>query len=307
VWTPDPAIRHPTSTRHQAIGDLADQQHGRVTHRQLREIGMSASAIHRWVGNGHLRPEHRGVYAVGHRATGYLGRWMSGVLACGPGAVLSHHNAAAHLNLRKMSSAAIHVTTPRRPRIEGVVAHRVRSLHPDDCAIVESIPVTSVARTHLDMAETLALRQMIRVIEQAERIGVFDLNAIHAVMARSHGRHGVKPLQRALAAIQGEPPRTNSEWERDFLDFCVDFYIPRPEMNVIVEGHEVDAFWREEKVIVELDSYEFHRARSAFHADRAKLCALQLAGYRVLPITVLNAHTAHVIRSTLAMTWTAAM
>jgi hypothetical protein len=268
---------------------------------------MSPSAIHRWVGNGRLRPEHRGVYAVGHRATGHLGRWMSGVLASGPGAVLSHQNAAAHLDLRKMSSAAIHVTTPRRPRVQGVVAHRVRGLHPDDWAVVDGIPVTSVARTHLDMAEMLALRQMIRVIEQAERIGVFDLNAIHAVIGRNPGRHGISPLRAALAAIQGEPPRTNSEWERDLLDFCDDYDIPRPVLNVVVEGYVVDAFWPEHKVIVELDSYEFHRARSAFVADRAKICALQLAGYRVLPITVLNAHTAHVIRSTLAMTWTAAM
>jgi hypothetical protein len=247
VWTSDPAIRHSTSTRQQAIGELADRQHGRVAHRQLREIGMSPSAIHRWVGNGRLRPEHRGVYAVGHRATGHLGRWMSGVLASGPGAVLSHQNAAAHLDLRKMSSAAIHVTTPRRPRVQGVVAHRVRGLHPDDWAVVDGIPVTSVARTHLDMAEMLALRQMIRVIEQAERIGVFDLNAIHAVIGRNPGRHGISPLRAALAAIQGEPPRTNSEWERDLLDFCDDYDIPRPVLNVVVEGYVIDAFWPEHK------------------------------------------------------------
>ena len=86
---------------------------------------MSPSGIHRWVQDGRLHREHLGVYVVGHRAKGHLGRWMSGVLACGSGAVLSHHNAAAHLNLRPMSSAAIHVTTTGRRRPPGLAVHRV--------------------------------------------------------------------------------------------------------------------------------------------------------------------------------------
>jgi hypothetical protein len=295
------------STRQLAVADLAHQQHGRVAHRQLIELGLSPTGVKRWISAGRLHPEHHGVYAVGHRATGSLGRWMSGVLATGPGAVLSHQNAGAHTDLRKMSSSAIHVTTTLRRRVQNVTVHQVRSLHPDDWMVVDGIPVTTVARTTLDLAETLPLRQTIRLLEQAERIGVFDLNAIRAVMARNRGRHGLKPLTAALAALTGEAPRTNSEWERDLLDFCDDFDIPRPALNVVVEGYVVDAFWPEYRVIVELDSYEFHRARTAFVQDRVKLCELQLAGYLVLPITALNAHTAHVIRSSLAMSWPVAM
>jgi hypothetical protein len=167
----------------------------------------------------------------------------------------------------------------------GIRAHRVRHLHPDDCTVHDGIPITSVARTGLDLAEVLPLRQTIRVLEQSERLGLFDLNAIERLLARSHGRHGVKPLTRALAELGVEPPRVNSDWERDLLDFCDDFNIPRPELNVIVEGYLVDALWREAKVIVELDSWSYHRSRRAFEDDRERDCVLQLAEYIVLRIT----------------------
>jgi hypothetical protein len=178
--------------------------------------------------------------------------------------------------------------------------HRVRHLHPDDRIVRDRIPVTSVARTILDLAEVVPLRQLIRVIEQAERLRVFDLNAIHALIERSRGRHGLKPLVTALAAVSDEPPRVNSDWERDLLDFCDDHGIPRPELNVIVEGYEVDALWRDLKLIVELDSWAFHRFRRAFEADRAKICELQLAGYRVLPLTKLDAESARIVSAAVA-------
>jgi hypothetical protein len=180
----------------------------------------------------------------------------------------------------------VHVTVPRpRKGPRGVVVHRVRSLHPEDVAEIDGIPVTSLARTLLDNAEVLPLGQVIRMIEQAERRQVFDLKALERLLARSHGRHGVKPLRAALADIHGEPARVNSDWERDFLDFCDAYDIPRPELNVIVEGYEVDALWRDRKLIVELDSWTHHRHRRAFEDDRRKYGALQLAGHIVLPIT----------------------
>jgi hypothetical protein len=278
-------IRPSNHTRQLAVAELAGRQRGRVAHSQLIDLGLSPSAIKRWVAAGRLHPEHRGVYAVGHRATGHLGRWMGGVLACGPGAVLSHHNAAAHLGLRPMSSAAIHVTTTCHRRPKGIRVHRVRQLHTDDFSVVEDIPTTSVARTCLDMAEVLALRQTVRMLEQSERLGVFDLMALEQLMDHSHGRRGVKPLGQALEAINDEPPFVNSGWERDLLDFCDDWDIPRPELNVIVEDYLVDALWRAAKVIVELDSWAHHRSRTAFEDDRERDCALDLAGYRVLRIT----------------------
>jgi hypothetical protein len=125
-----------------------------------------------------------------------------------------------------------------------------------------------------------------RLLEQAERLGLFDLGAFE-------GCRG--PLKEALALMEPEPPRVNSPWERDLLDFCSDHGIPKPELNVMVEGFEVDALWRDKKLVVELDSWTFHRSPRAFVEDRRRVAVLQLAGYMVLPITVLDAEAARLI------------
>ncbi len=77
------------------IAQIAAAQHGIITNRQLRELGLDPRTIRRRVRRGSLRPVHRGVYAVGHEVLPPLGREMAAVLACGEGAFLSHHSAAA--------------------------------------------------------------------------------------------------------------------------------------------------------------------------------------------------------------------
>jgi hypothetical protein len=296
-----PGMRDQNASRQQAVAALARRQHGVAEHGQLIRLGLSPSAIGRWVADGRLHRVHRGVYSVGHRLLTAHGRWMAGVLACGRSAVLSHQCAAALWDLLRSSSPKVHVTSSGRGSPRGLNVHRVRRLHPEDCTVVDGIPVTTVARTILDLAEALTPRQLIRVLEQAERLGVFDLIAIERVLARNPGRHGTKPLRAAIVAVHGEPPPfVNSEWERDFLDFCEDHDIPKPELNVIVEGFLVDAFWRDRNLIVELDSWRHHRSRRAFEEDRLKSAKLQLAGYLVPQITKLDDAAAELISAGVA-------
>src|SRR3954468_1122628 len=279
------------------IGEWAEANHGVVARHELFEMGIGRGALEHRVRAGRLRVVYRGVYAVGHRALTAHGRWIAAVKAGGPGALLSHISAAALWNLIRSSSPIIHVTTPGRASPRGIRVHRVRRLRPDDVAVVDGVPVTSVARTLLDLADVLPARQLIRAVEQAERLRVFDMRAIAAL--RSDGRR-IKKLRTAIAALAGEPPRANSHWERDLLDFCDDHDIPRPELNVIVEGHEVDALWRAKQVVVELDSYLFHRHLKAFEEDRRKYAKLQLTGYLVLPLTKLGSEEAGQITEAIA-------
>jgi hypothetical protein len=292
------AIRNEKGPR-RWISELAARQHGVIAHWQLVDRGLSPSAIHRLLEAGWLHPLHKGVYAVGHRGVNWLGRCLAAVIACGPSALLSHQPAGGLWEALRSSSAVLHVTVPRpRKGPRGVRVHHVRSLHPEDVAELDGIPVTSLARTLLDCAEVVPVRQVVRMIEEAERRQIVDLRAVERLLARSRGRHGVKPLRAALAELRDEPPRINSDWERDFLDFCDAYEIPRPELNAIVEGFEVDALWRPAKLVVELDSWSHHRGRIAFERDREKLAVLQLAGHVVLPITWrrLEREPAHVAR-----------
>jgi hypothetical protein len=281
-------MRDQKASRQRAVAELARSQYGVVSHAQLVALGLRRSAIQRLIHAGYLHPMHTGVYAVGHRSMTSRGRWMGGVLACGPGAVLSHRPAGAHWGIRRSSSASIEITTPGRSRPPMIRVHHVRSLDARDWTLHEGIPTTTVARTLLDLAEVLGPRQLQRAVEEAVRLGLFDLGAIHELFERSRGRHGLKPLRAVIARVDAEPPHIRSDWERDFLDFCDDHGLIRPELNAVVEGYEVDALWREQKLIVELDSWGFHRSRAAFESDRARDAVLQLARYRIFRITWLR-------------------
>jgi very-short-patch-repair endonuclease len=209
---------------------------------------------------------------------------MAAVLACSPDAVLSHRDAAHLWELRRSASARIEVTAPRsRHGLDGIVVHRVRRLDPRDQTVREGIPVTTVARALLDNAEVLPERQVERMIEEAERLRLFDLADLRDTCERSPGRRGLSPLIACLGATLAEPPHTKSDLEQMFLDLCRDADLPEPAFNVVVEGYEVDAHWPGTNLIIELDSWSFHRTRESFERDHAR--DLALAAYKVLRLT----------------------
>ena len=180
------------------LAERAAAQHGVVSTGHLRELGYSKHTIHDRVTHGRLHRIHRGVYAVGHPRISLRGRWLAAVLACGTDAVLSHRDAATLHDLRPVSSGSIHVTATSRHTIDEICCHYVKALHPDDCVIVDGVPVTSVSRAFLDLAEMLNARRLRSTMEQAQRQNKFDLRLIQAVIARSPGRRGLKPLAAAL-------------------------------------------------------------------------------------------------------------
>lgn len=250
-------------------------------------LGLGRGAIQHRVATGQLHLVHPGVYAVGHTRLSGRGLLIAAVLTCGDGAVVSHRSAASHWGLAPSASGLVDVLTVGDGRQDrpGIRRHWVRALHPHDRAEVDGIPVTSVARTLLDLAEAVRSRQLERAVEEAERLRLFDLRAIEELCSRSHGRHGLKPLRAVLAQVAAPVQETRSELERRFLELCRDAGLPPPAVNVMVEGLEVDALWVRPRLVVELDGYEFHHTRAAFERDRARDARLQLAGYSVLRVT----------------------
>jgi hypothetical protein len=211
---------------------------------------------------------------------------MAAVLACGEGAVLSHHSAARHLELVRVARWRTDVTVPRRNGLAqpAIAVHRVARLDPDDWALCEGIPTTTVARTLLDLASTVSASELTRAIEAAERRRSFDLVAIQRLLARRPCVPGTRLLRSVLGDAVIEPA-SRSELESIFHDIVGQAGLPRPQANVLVEGFEVDAFWPDLKLIVEIDSFAYHRSRAAFERDRMRDVQLRLAGYTVLRFT----------------------
>jgi very-short-patch-repair endonuclease len=268
---------------------LAGRQHGVVSRAQLLDAGLTAKVVKGRLARGQLIPLHRGVYAVGHRRLRREGFWMAGVLAVGRGAVLSHRDAAALHGFRPSNGSRIDVTTATKAAGGPAVRiHRARSLDPQDVTTVRGIPVTTVARTLVDLADVVPVDHLAKAMDEAERLRLFDLRAIRAASARARGRRGPGPqrLARALQELEAHGTTlTRSSLEVAFQNLLRAAGLPRPETNVHVCGHEVDALWREYDAIVELDGWRYHNTRRDFERDRAGDRELTTAGYRVVRFT----------------------
>jgi putative AbiEi antitoxin of type IV toxin-antitoxin system/uncharacterized protein DUF559 len=260
------------------------RQHGVVSARQLAGLGLSGDAIATRARAGRLHRLHRGVYAVGHTALTPRSRELAAVLACGPGAVLSHRSAAALWGLLP-SGTWIEVTAPRsRKARSGFVVHTSRRLDKEERRAVDAIPVTSMGRTLVDLADVLDERRLAKAVHEAEVRRLLDLRAIERSLARLPGRTGRHRLLRVLADYEPQP-FTRSDGERRFLAFCREQGLPKPTVNGTAEGFEVDFFWPEAALVVEMDGGTTHHTRWAFHEDRRRDRALAVAGIQVLRVT----------------------
>jgi predicted transcriptional regulator of viral defense system len=227
------------------LAELAARQHGVVSRAQLLELGLGEGAINMRVRNRRLHPLNRGVYAVGHTALAPWARPMAAVLACGQEAVLSHRSAAGLWALLRVARARVDVTVAARSGRShpGLDVHRVRSLDPRDVTERERIRVTTVPRTLLDLAEVVPQRRLEKAFEEAERLRLLDLRALHETLERAHGRRGLKAIHALLAAAGPVETATRSDLERAFLRLCRTHGIPTPIANATVAGYEVDAHW----------------------------------------------------------------
>ena len=263
---------------------VAARQHGAVTLVQLLEAGLGRHRVAHLVGRGWLRRRHYGVYIVGPLETP-LTHAMAAVLAYSPRGILSHHSAAVLWGVSPPPFRAIHVTLATDFGVHsrnGVHAHRCRDLDPADATRRDGIPVTSPARTLQDIAAHLPRRDLARAVEEAQIRRLVTESSLREQLGR-HPRHrGTRALR---WAIRSDPALTRSEAERRFLELIRRAGLPEPRANVRVGRYEVDFYWPEHGLIVELDGYAFHSSRGAFERDRRKDGELGAQGHRVMRVT----------------------
>jgi len=270
-----------------AIAALAARQGGVVARRQLLGLGLSSAAIGRRIEGGRLHPLARGVYAVGHPLVGVDGRRWAAALAVGAGAVISHATAADAWDLRPSTSGLIHVTAGPggRKQRRGIRVHRT-SLAADEATTLRGLPITTPQRTLLDLASTgLRGRALETALDRAELRCAMDFAVLRRLLERHERRPGAAVLADMLSRYAPGSVDTLSVLEDLVLDVCDRHAIPRPLTNAVIEGRRRDFVWPYARLVVEADSYTWHRSPAALDDDRARDVELSLTGYRVLRFT----------------------
>jgi hypothetical protein len=272
-------VRISSKEKSARIIDLANAQHGVVARRQLLGLGISPGGVEARVTSGWLTKVYRGVFAVGHSRLTVQGQWMAATLAGGPGAALSHRTAASHWGLvlppgriDVLRDVATGSSVPRyagRPAPYGrpIVFHRSRVFRGDDFEVRNGILTTALHRTFLDLAATWTLRQMDSAFSEAERNGLVRIERFREAADRGKGWSGISKLRAIVREWDPESTRTRSELENEFRRLCRRHELPLPEVNVVVNGFEVDCFWRDQGLIVELDGFRYHRAPTQRNTD----------------------------------------
>jgi hypothetical protein len=268
------------------VAALARRQQGVVRHEQLRELGLTPEAIRHRRAARHLIDLHWKVYAVGHDRLSPDGRRLAAVWAYGPNAGLSHRAAAAAWNLRAFGGGDIDVTVRARSAVQRSSTRLHLTSRPLEIERIDLLPVTTPARTLLDLAGILPPHAVESALKEADVLGLFDLTALRAVV-EAHPCHPGRATLTALldAAAHTELALTLSELEARFRGLCADHALPQPAANATPLGFRVDFFWVAAGLVVETDGWQTHRTRAAFEEDRARDQALMLAGLRTVRFT----------------------
>jgi very-short-patch-repair endonuclease len=280
-----------TGTGHR-VAAVAERQHGVVSTRQLRTLGLTDQMIATRVASGALHPVFRGVFAVGHPGIDRRGRLLAAALACGDGSVISHGSAAELLGLWDVKSALVDLIARGQSgrKIDGVRWHRVRMPGADEVTVCEGILCTTASRTLVDLAGKLRRKSLARLVEQAAVLRLLDVEGVDRMLARGR-RLGAGQLRAILAPWRGgqQLPRLRSGLEARLLAAVLKAGLPRPRCNaqLQVEGQhlEVDFLWAEQRLVIETDGAQFHETPTTFRRDRWRDQLLTAAGYRTARVT----------------------
>jgi very-short-patch-repair endonuclease len=293
---------------------------GLATRRQLLAAGIPRRTIASRIASEYLFPVFSGVYLVGRGDLSRQGATLAGVLAAGSGAALGARSAATAWGFMS-HSRTIEVLRPAGGKSRAALLRlsdggarpflrviRTGSLPAADIASKAGIPLTTVDRTLWDLVSTLPEDQYRRAFLEADRLGLLDDRALLCRARTSPGHRGRSLiLQMALDRIP-DVSRARSVLEALVLDLQRQAELPEPQVNVAVLGREADLVWRNERLVVETDGYEFHRGREAFESDALRNVRLRADGWTVLRFTLRMVETrpeevVDAIRSSLVRSW----
>jgi very-short-patch-repair endonuclease len=269
----------PRQLRQARVAEVARRQWGCITSTQLADAGVSTSTMHRWLREGRLHRLHRGVYAVGHRASAPEARWAAALLACGEGAALSHQTAAALHGLIE-AQGIVRVSLTRQVRApRGVEVHcPSMPFQRGELVRAKGLVATSVPRTLLDLAACGV--RVERLVADAVARRLVTMEVLRAFVA---SRPGARGCARLRCCIEGRHTRSGAE--RRFVAWLEERGIAVPAMNVRVGKLTVDGLWEDAGLVLEVDTVATHGTAFSFENDRLRDAYLAARGLRTIRVT----------------------
>ncbi|MDJ0664059.1 MAG: type IV toxin-antitoxin system AbiEi family antitoxin domain-containing protein [Acidimicrobiia bacterium] len=283
-----------TNNDYRLLAERASRRYGVFTRGEAIDSGISPTTLDRFACDGRFLRVWPGVYTIAGSPDSLQQRMALAVLSIPALAALSHETAAEVWGLASRGVRRIHVVTTRWDRVRrpGVVVHESRDLIPDDVVEKIGLPVTTPARTVVDLGATKPW-----LVEAALETGVrkelLSLQDVESFVARvgRRGRRGVGAVRPLLEARRQWDGVTESALEDLFLKTVAELHLPKPATQYVVRNdHDefvcrADFAYPEARVLIELDSESHHLDRLAFRRDRAKQNSAVVLGWTVLRFT----------------------
>ena len=271
-----------------ALNKLLHRQLGLAASRQLDAIGIPANVVGWARRSGELIVFRRGVLGAPSAPPHPLRPLLAACLAAGADAVASHWAAAAVHGLKGVAPGTVEISVPGRARLTDAVVHDLTApLHPLDQDRSRDVPVTSVARTLIDLAGTGRLWLVERALDDALVRGLCQLPDLQASVDRASGRRGLAGMRTLLRARTDE--RVDSHQELRWIRLLRSNLGVEPVLHhqvVLPEGiFEIDIAFPAALVGFEVNGWVAHGTRSAFDHDAKKGLALLGAGWRIGSLT----------------------
>jgi len=278
---------------HARLNELARAQHGLLTKAQVLHHGGSDQRIRTLVSSGAWERERRGVFVAGAAPATWERQALAACLAAGPGALVSLRSAARLWDLvDRCGRLQLTVADDRRVRLAGVEVHRSALLPPMDQATAMGVPVTSFARTVVDLADSQDADVLGRWVDAGLRARTVDLLELRSCVARlaGPGRAGLDTIRAVLAKrLPGYDPG-DSNLEVRALTILAAAGLPAPAQQFRVQRPSgkpafIDLAYPTHRVGIELDGWEHHGLRTAFDDDRDRRNDLTLLGWQIFNFT----------------------
>ena len=198
-----------------------------VTTAEMREAGLSRHVVARHEEAGTLVRQFRGVYLVGRTKPTQDERERAAVKACGDGAVLSHRSAARRWKILRHHRGPVEVTARTQRRRRKGLHPYLANLAPADVTIKDGVPITTVARTLVDLAMLVDEAVLDTAVHEADNLKRLHLRKVDEAIARAGAtRRGIPALRRRLTRHRPASGRLDTDMEKRFVQFLRRYGFP---------------------------------------------------------------------------------